>query len=59
MAPDGRKEGRTDGHGQTYTPPPSAGDDNAISHEHISKLGRMLRKIKKEQNNILMKFQRG
>ena len=31
MAPDGwperRMDGRTDGHGQTYIPPPSAGDN--------------------------------
>ena len=27
MARDGRTEGWTDGHGQTYSPPPSAGDN--------------------------------
>ena len=27
MAPDGRTEGRTDGHGQTYIPPPSVGNN--------------------------------
>ena len=27
MAPDGRTKGWTDGHGQNYIPPPSAGDD--------------------------------
>ena len=27
MAPDGRTKGRTDGHGQTYIPPPSARDN--------------------------------
>ena len=26
MAPDAWTKGRTDGHGQTYIPPPSAGD---------------------------------
>ena len=30
MAPDGRTEGRTDGHGQTYIPPPSAGDKKQL-----------------------------
>ena len=29
MAPDGRRDGRTDGHGQNYIPPPSAGDNKA------------------------------
>ena len=28
MAPDGRTERLTDGNGQTYIPPPSAGDNN-------------------------------
>ena len=29
MAPGGRTEGWTDGHGQNYIPPPSAGDNKA------------------------------
>ena len=35
MAPGGRTEGRTDGPGHTYIPPPSAGNNN---REHLYEL---------------------
>ena len=37
MAPDGRTEGRSYGHGQTYIPPPSAGDNNSSTCVVINK----------------------
>ena len=37
MAPDGPKDGRTDGHGQNNIPPPSAGDKKKTTIFHAYK----------------------
>ena len=50
MAPDGRTDELKDGHGQTYIPPPLAGDNNVVSADlchfiSISCIRRMVYKI--------------